>query len=67
MKTIRETLLAHVTRYQGDRSINQLARDLGVDVASLHRWMTGERSIGIDVAERLALHFKLELRARKPR
>jgi plasmid maintenance system antidote protein VapI len=43
----------------------QIAEAAGVERASLSRFVRGERTLRLDMADRLAAHFGLELRARQ--
>jgi plasmid maintenance system antidote protein VapI len=42
-----------------------LERATGIQRASIRRFLRGEQSLRLDLADRLAAHFGLELRARK--
>jgi plasmid maintenance system antidote protein VapI len=46
-------------------SYNALQRDTGVTRASIMRFVRGDQSIRLDMADRLASFFGLELRKRK--
>ena len=48
-------------------SLNQVAKDTGLVRQSLARFMRGEQSIRLDLADRLAEYFGIESRARKRR
>ncbi len=48
-------------------SCRQIAREAGVQQASLVRFMRGEQSLRLDKADRLAAYFGLELTKRKER
>ena len=67
MATIRDTLLSHVRELLAGSNENHLAGELGIDTATLHRWLKGERSISISTAEHLAERFGLELKPSKKR
>lgn len=43
----------------------QVAKATGVERASLSRFVRGERTLRLDMADRLAAHFKLELRPKR--
>jgi len=46
-------------------SLSELCRQTGLQPASLMRFLRGEQSIRLDLADRLAKYFELELRKRK--
>jgi hypothetical protein len=46
-------------------SIRAVARECGMNRASLHRFALGIRSLRLDLADKLAEYFKLELRDKK--
>ena len=46
-------------------SYKALSRDTGVTRASIMRFVNGERSLRLDIADRLAAFFGLSLQARK--
>ena len=48
-------------------SVRQLARDSGLDHASLIRFISGERSLRLDKADRLATYFGLSLQPDNPK
>lgn len=56
---LRETMLA------ADMPLLTLERETGVKRASLRFFMRGERSLHLDVADKLATYFGLELVERK--
>jgi plasmid maintenance system antidote protein VapI len=56
-KTLLESGLAHVA----------LERETGVKRASIMRFMRGDTSLRLDLADRLATYFGLELTKRKRR
>jgi plasmid maintenance system antidote protein VapI len=64
MENISKKLLAH-TRQAIDKgqSINNLATAAGVQVATVSRWIKGERTITLETADKLAAYFGLEMRA----
>jgi plasmid maintenance system antidote protein VapI len=65
--TARPTMpdvLRRAVRESG-RSVNAVAKAAGVAQPVLYRFMTGERDLTLDTAQRLADYFGLELRARK--
>ncbi len=45
------------------KSISAVARESGVPQPVLHRFVTGERGLLLDTADRLAAYLGLELRA----
>lgn len=61
--TISEALKKEIA--QCGETYSQLERATGVKRASLLRFMRGERTLRLDMAERLAAYFKLEVRKRK--
>jgi plasmid maintenance system antidote protein VapI len=63
--TISQVLRATITAR--DESHASLERATGVRRASIARFVSGERTLRLDMADKLALHFGLELRRRKAR
>ena len=57
--TIREAIEGGRTTYLA------LERDTGVTRASIMRFVRGDQSLRLDMADRLAAHFELELRAKR--
>jgi plasmid maintenance system antidote protein VapI len=51
----------------GRTNYKALERETGVTRASIMRFVRGSQSLRLDMADRLAAHFGLELRARKQR
>jgi plasmid maintenance system antidote protein VapI len=49
------------------KALSDLERTTGVNRASIMRFMRGERSLRLDMADRLAVYFGLELRKRGKR
>jgi plasmid maintenance system antidote protein VapI len=45
------------------KSVSAIARESGVPQPVLHRFVTGERGLLLDTADRLAAYLELELRA----
>lgn len=43
--------------------LQQIAAAAGIERASLSRFVRGERTLRLDMADRLAAYFRLELRA----
>ena len=70
MGEISDQLLERLNTSLETMSLNQLARETGVDVAILHRWLKGERSISLENADKLVAYYGLELkppsRAKRP-
>lgn len=62
MGEIADQLLERIHASLESISLNQLARETGVDVASLHRWLKGERSISLDNADKLVAYYGLQLK-----
>jgi plasmid maintenance system antidote protein VapI len=58
-QTIREAIEAGRTTYLA------LERDTGVTRASIMRFVRGDQSLRLDMADRLAAYFGLELRAKR--
>ena len=58
-KTITDVLRAHV---ETEPSMNAVAKATGLTRQSLSRFMRGERSLRLDLADKLATYFGLELR-----
>jgi transcriptional regulator with XRE-family HTH domain len=53
---------------QDGRSLSQLGRDTGVDVARLSRFVRGERGLSLDAVDRIAAALRLRLtRGRTPK
>ena len=46
-------------------SVNAVAKAAGIAQPVLHRFVTGERDLTLDTAQKLADYFGLELRTRK--
>jgi plasmid maintenance system antidote protein VapI len=49
----------------GRTNYKALERDTGVARGSISRFVRGERTLRLDMADRLAAHFGLELRPRR--
>lgn len=60
MTTIKKKLQSAVRKSKQTRY--RIAIDSGVDHAVLRRFMSDERQIKLDTADRLAKYFKLKLR-----
>jgi len=54
--TIKQAILAT------GKSVNSVASQSGVSQPILHRFLTGQRGITLDTAERVCAYLKLELR-----
>jgi hypothetical protein len=54
--TIKQAILAT------GKSVNSVASQSGVSQPILHRFLTGQRGITLDTAERVCSYLKLELR-----
>ena len=63
MRTMSETIRQAVL--DAGLPLQQIAEAAGVERASLSRFVRGERTLRLDMADRLAAHFGLELRVRK--
>jgi plasmid maintenance system antidote protein VapI len=61
--TISEALRRAVAG--SELALAALGRATGVDRASLRRFLRGERSLRLDMADRLAAYFGLELRPKR--
>jgi plasmid maintenance system antidote protein VapI len=61
LRTIREAVEAGRTNYKA------LERETGLTRASIMRFVAGNQSLRLDMADRLAAHFGLELRAKAKR
>ena len=46
-------------------SLLRIAKDTGVQRASLSRFVRGKNSLRLDVADKLAVYFHLELRSKR--
>jgi plasmid maintenance system antidote protein VapI len=57
---LRRTILEAIDA--GRANYKALERETGVTRASIMRFATGKRSIRLDMADKLAAHFGLELR-----
>jgi plasmid maintenance system antidote protein VapI len=57
--------LLRVTIVESGISYNALQTETGVTRASIMRFVRGDQSIRLDIADRLAAYFNLELRHRK--
>jgi plasmid maintenance system antidote protein VapI len=60
---LRRTVADAVER--GQTNYKALERETGVTRASIMRFVRGSQSLRLDMADRLAAHFGLELRARR--
>jgi plasmid maintenance system antidote protein VapI len=60
---LRRTILEAVET--GRTNYKALERDTGVTRGSISRFVRGERTLRLDMADRLAAHFGLELRSKK--
>lgn len=49
----------------GATSLLSIERETGVSRASIRRFLNGERTLRLDVADKLAEHFGLELRRKR--
>jgi plasmid maintenance system antidote protein VapI len=47
-------------------SLTHIEADTGVQRASLSRFLAGRRTLRLDMADRLAVYFKLTVRSSKP-
>jgi plasmid maintenance system antidote protein VapI len=61
-QTISESLRAAIT--DSGIALLKLQEETGVQRASISRFLRGERSLRLDMADRLAVYFKLELQPR---
>jgi plasmid maintenance system antidote protein VapI len=50
---------------QGRTNYLTLERETGVTRASIRRFVNGERTLRLDMADQLAAYFRLELRAKR--
>jgi len=57
METIEETLKRHIEE-SGD-SLYRISEDSGVNYSSLYRFVSGERQLSLDVAQKLVDYFGL--------
>jgi plasmid maintenance system antidote protein VapI len=60
-RTIVEAVAGERTNYKA------LERETGVTRASIMRFVRGSQSLRLDMADRLAAHFGLELRSKRKR
>jgi plasmid maintenance system antidote protein VapI len=60
-EVLREAVL------DSDLPLLRVAEAAGIERASLSRFVRGERTLRLDMADRLAAYFKLELRSAKDR
>jgi transcriptional regulator with XRE-family HTH domain len=58
-ETLRLAILA------SGRSLYRIAKDSGVDYATVHRFVNGRRSLSVPALDRLAEYLGLELTRRK--
>jgi plasmid maintenance system antidote protein VapI len=65
MTTMSETLREAIRA--ADLPLLQLAEASGVQRASLSRFLRGERTLRLDMADRLATYFGLELKPKHPK
>jgi plasmid maintenance system antidote protein VapI len=56
---LRQTIVASKLAYKA------LERETGVKRGSIMRFVTGRQSLRLDIADRLAAYFELELRAKR--
>jgi plasmid maintenance system antidote protein VapI len=61
LRTIRAAVKSEKTNYL------TLERETGLTRASIMRFVAGKQSLRLDMADRLAVYFGLELRKRKTR
>jgi plasmid maintenance system antidote protein VapI len=59
LRTIRDAVEAGRTNYKA------LERETGLTRASIMRFVAGKQSLRLDMADRLAAHFGLELRLKR--
>jgi hypothetical protein len=64
-ETMSETLKRTIT--ESSMSLIGIQRETGVNRISLIRFMRGETSLRLDVADKLATYFGLELRSKRKR
>jgi plasmid maintenance system antidote protein VapI len=65
MKTMSETIRQAVLA--AGLPLQQIAEAAGIERASLSRFVRGERTLRLDMADRLAAHFGLVLRTAQVR
>ena len=65
MKTMSEALRRAIR--DSGQSLYAIARDTGLQLHSVSRFLRGQTSLRLDLADRLAQHFGLELRPAKPK
>lgn len=63
--TISEAL-RHTIRNSG-QTIYAIAKETGLEAASIRRFMAGRQSLRLDMADRLARHLGMELKQTKKR
>ena len=64
MKTASETLREAIR--DSGLSLYRIAKDSGAGYASVYRFMSGERSVSLDVFDKICECLGLELRPRSP-
>ncbi|MDY5439284.1 MAG: helix-turn-helix transcriptional regulator [Eubacteriales bacterium] len=47
--------------YIGERSINQVAKDIGIPTQTLHRYVNCQREIGLETLVKIADYFDVTL------
>lgn len=60
---LRQTIVAAITT--GQTTYKGLERETGVTRASIMRFATGQRSLRLDMADKLATHFGIEARLKR--
>ena len=60
---LRQTIVAAITT--GQTTYKGLERETGVTRASIMRFATGQRSLRLDMADKLAAHFGIEARLKR--
>ena len=53
--------------HSGGRTLNQLAKDVGIDSRQLSEWMQGERTLRSDILDRLGLALGVTISSPPPR
>jgi plasmid maintenance system antidote protein VapI len=67
MKLISRTLQDAISEArQAGESVYAIAKGAGITSPSLHRFITGERGLTLESADKLAAYFRLELQPAGP-
>lgn len=57
----KEKFAKVLKEYIGERSINQVAKDIGIPTQTLHRYVNCQREIGLETLVKIADYFDVTL------